>query len=78
MKTVLVTGLLVLGLAQPAWSFGWSEVADTGTKAVKVSGTVLVWADKALEWSWYQLHNRAVHPLVKVLTLGIVDLDNPN
>jgi len=72
---VLVVAL-VLVWGRPAHAFGVEDITGTGAKIVAVSGTVLVWADKALHWSWRVLHNQIVHPIVKVGTLGIVDLES--
>lgn len=77
MVASLVLGLLLLGAAPRAEAFGWEDVTNGGTAIVKASGQVIVWLDKGLHWSWDTLHNKLVHPAVQVITLGIVNLDQP-
>ena len=39
--------------------------------------SALVVTDNVLHWTWNTLHNKVVHPIVNVLTVGTVDLNQP-
>ena len=74
---MVVVALMLAWAPRAHAGFGWDDAQEFGRKAISVGGIVIVLVDKGLHWSWEVLHNKIVHPLVKVGTLGVVDLGEP-
>lgn len=72
MKKALVIAGLLCALGGQIAAAG--ELQDAGTKTWNFGMQAFVVADKVLHWSWETLHNKVVHPIVNVVTLGSVDL----
>lgn len=74
-KSAFVLSLVVCwGLTTCHASAG--EWQEAGAKTWAFGTSAFVVADKVLHWSWETLHNKIVHPIVNVVTLGTVNLPN--
>lgn len=51
-----------------------NDVVDAAYTVGGWGRSVLVVTDNVLHWTWNTLHNKVVHPVVNVLTVGTVDL----
>lgn len=73
MRKLVLAGLVGLMVL----SGGRAEANDVVDAVYTVGGwgrSVLVVTDNVLHWTWNTLHNKVVHPIVSVLTVGTVDL----
>ena len=50
-------------------------VTSGGGTVLTFGSSVIVGIDKVFHWTWDNLHNKLVHPTVKIITLGTVDFD---
>lgn len=87
--TILLCLSLLLGLPCTAYAAWWNPlswgkkavtetvevVPEVGKVSIGLLQTVLVWVDQVFHWTWDNLHNKLVHPTVRIITFGAVDLE---
>ena len=78
MKKLALVGLMALAIWYAPQPKAYANDIVDGVYAVGGWGrSALVITDKVLHWTWDTLHNKVVHPMVNVLTVGTVDLNTP-
>ena len=78
MRKLVLVGLMALAIWYAPQPKAYANDIVDGVYTVGGWGrSVLVVTDKVLHWTWDTLHNKVVHPMVNVLTVGTVDLNTP-
>ena len=75
MKQLVLVGLMSLAIwYAPQPTAYANDVVDAVYTVGGWGRNVLVVTDNVLHWTWNTLHNKVVHPVVNVLTIGTVEL----